>query len=184
MSSIYKTYKHNPPHLFIPEAKYFITASTYEHKPYFEEGVIKQKMLDILWKGCSKYDWKIDDWVILDDHYHLMLEASENKNASIAVLINNFHKFSSMFIKKFKPELKNIKEIFYNYRDTCITYERSYYTRVNYIYLNPVKHRYVKMPQDYKFSSFYWRFKNYEEDLEKILNDFPSDKLDLEFFLE
>ena len=181
MNSIYKTYKHNPPHLFIPGAKYFVTASTFGHKPYFREEAIKYKMLEILQTGCQKYNWKVDDWVILDDHYHLMLKAAESDNASIALIINNFHKFSAMFIRKYKPELKSIIKIFYNYWDTCITYERSYYARINYIYLNPVKHGYVTEAQNYKFGSYYFRFKKGENGLKEILSKFPSNKLDLEY---
>ena len=39
------------------------------------------------------------------------------------------------------------KKVFYNYWDTCITYENSYFTRLNYIWYNPVKHGYVDSPE-------------------------------------
>ncbi|NOG45941.1 MAG: hypothetical protein HND50_11940 [Calditrichaeota bacterium] len=180
MSRIYKTYEHNPPHLFIPEAKYFVTASTYKHFPYLKDDAVKHKMLEILQKGCTKYNWQIDDWVILDDHYHFMLSASPNQTITIADVIKNLHKFTAMFIRKYKPELTKENKIFHNYWDTCITYERSYYTRLNYIYLNPVKHGYANDPQEYQFGSFHFRYKYGDKEINKILSDFPSDKLDLE----
>ena len=33
--NIYKTYKHNPPHLFIPDAIYMITGATYLKESFF-----------------------------------------------------------------------------------------------------------------------------------------------------
>ena len=34
---IYKSYRHNPPHLFIPNAKYFITEKSHHFKHRFRE---------------------------------------------------------------------------------------------------------------------------------------------------
>ena len=34
-------------------------------------------------------------------------------------------------------------QIFYNYWNTCINFEKSYFTRINYFWNNPVKHGYV-----------------------------------------
>ena len=36
MMDKYKTYIHNPPHLFIDNAKYFVTASTLGKHPYLK----------------------------------------------------------------------------------------------------------------------------------------------------
>ena len=179
-NSIFKRYRHNPPHLFIPGAKYFVTASTYNHRSFFKKDTIKIEMLSILNKGCKKYHWTIDDWVLLDDHYHIMFQADVKGEHTIAELINNFHKFSSLYIRKNLSPSKLPEHIFYNYWDTCITFERSYFTRINYIYMNPVKHGYVLHPEDYPFGSYYYRFKNKSENLTKILKEFPSDRLDLE----
>ncbi len=57
-----KKYLHNPPHLFLPGAKYWVTGSSYQHKPHFEKAPIKEKMLEILKTGCEKFGWQIDDW--------------------------------------------------------------------------------------------------------------------------
>jgi len=42
----YKEYKHNPPHLFRSDAKYFITGATYEKKYFLLSDKANYKRLD------------------------------------------------------------------------------------------------------------------------------------------
>lgn len=179
MEIAYKTYSHNPPHLFIGGAKYWVTGSCYKHSLYFADPSAKEKMIEILMRGCQKYNWKIDDWVILNDHYHLMLQSSTDGDKTIEDIIRNFHKFSSMWIRK-NSVIAKADKIFWNYWDTCITYEKSYYTRLNYLYYNPVKHGYVERAEDYQFGSFYFRWRENREYLENLKGSYPFDRLDLE----
>jgi len=176
----YKTYKHNPPHLFLPGYNYFVTASSWRHKPIFHESKIKEQMVEMLSLGCQKYHWILDDWVFLDDHYHIMLRSDPEGETTIAKLINNFHKFLSLWIRKEYSDGLICGRIFNNYWDTCLTYERSFLSRLNYIYYNPVKHGYVKKPEDYPFGSFYYRVRDEQNYLEKLKNLHPWDNLDLE----
>ena len=181
----YKVYPHNPPHLLLNGAKYWVTGSANKHHPYFKAKEIKFKMIDVLQTTAEKLDWQIDDWVILDDHYHLMLESpnkksNEQKPKTIANFMNNFHRFSALWIRKNFESLSKVKTIFLNYWDTCITYERSYFTRINYLYFNPVKHGYVQDLADYLFGSYSYRIKNEKLYLDRLVKKYPFDKLSLE----
>ncbi|MBU1874579.1 transposase [bacterium] len=154
----YKTYEHNPPHLFRNNAEYFITGATYEHVHYMKSDEAKDIFLNYLFKSFEHYNWKIEDWVVLDNHYHLMANAPENAE-TLAQVINNVHRFSSSGIKSFLEPLEtlecidcvnaaptqsvhsiahSIKKMFHNYWDSCITYENSYYARLHYLWYNPV----------------------------------------------
>ncbi|TET23338.1 hypothetical protein CEE36_02990 [candidate division TA06 bacterium B3_TA06] len=169
---IYKQHKHNPPHLFIPKAKYFITASTYQKKPFLSSHESKSRLLESIIKGCDKSNWLLEDWVILDNHYHLMLQAPE-EDPDLSKMISEIHRFTALWIKKNALEAKSAKRIFWNYWDRCITHERSYFARLNYIYFNPVKHGYVPNPEDYPHGSYYYRIKTEEERLKKLQQDYP-----------
>ena len=199
----YKTYKHNPPHLFRSNAKYFITGATCEHVHYMESDEAKDIFLNYLFKSFEHYNWKIEDWVVLDNHYHLMANAPENAE-TLAQVINNVHRFSSSGIKSLLESLESLecincvdavptqsehkaaptqsehsttKKMFHNYWDTCITYENSYYARLHYLWYNPVKHGYVKHQLEWKYSSFYYRHQDEKEYLDKIMKLYPCDKV-------
>ena len=173
----YKTYVHTPPHLHKDSAKYFITASTYKKIKILDDNS-KQKLLSSLKIACRNYDWTLEDWVIMDNHYHIMVN-SPKKGADISKFVSEYHKFTAMFIKKKYPQHQVLPKIFDNYWDTCISYERSYYARLNYIYFNPVKHGYVKKAQDYQWGSYFYRYKEQKEYLERLMEAYPFDKINI-----
>jgi len=177
MTEEYKTYAHTPPHLYRAGAKYFITASTYRKTRFFDDAA-KEKLLSSLFKACENHGWKLEDWVILDNHYHIMLDAPEGA-LNLSELVAEYHKFTAMIIKKDTQEAVTSKRIFNNYWDTCITYEKSYYARLNYLYNNPVKHGYVPHAQDYKWGSFYFRYRSDYKYIEKLIKEFPCDKISI-----
>ena len=80
-----------------------------------------------------------------------------------------------MWIKKNIVSAKNEKKIWWNYWDTCLTYENSYFSRLNYIWFNPVKHGLVEKPEDWKFGSYYYRFKEKPEYLKEM--KYPFDRV-------
>jgi putative transposase len=105
-----------------------------------------------------------------DNYLNLILHI--NKDAEkLPNAIREYHKFSAMFIKRFHPPTPS--KIWFNYWDTCLTYEGAYFRRLNYIWFNPVKHGYVENPSDWKFGSYHYRFpENKDEmlDTENSLN--------------
>jgi len=176
---IYKTYQHNPPHLFRRNAKYFITASTYKRIHFFNSNQSKKILLDSILKTFSKFNWVIEDWVILDNHYHLMVDVKDNPN-ELSKIIRNIHRYTAIQIKKINLQAEQSEKIWYNYWDTCITFEKSYFARINYIWNNPVKHGYTKNSEDWEFGSYYSRFRKEPDYINEIVGKYPFDKLDLE----
>ena len=155
---IIKNYEHNPPHKFIANTKYFITSSIYNKIKLLKSEESKLKLLEYIKHSVEHYNWKLGDWVILDNHYHLMLESDKHPE-SLGNIIGNIHRYSSIWIKKNVSAAKGIPKVWHNYWDKCLTFESSYYTRLNYIWYNPVKHGYVDEPQKWKFGSYYYRYK-------------------------
>ncbi len=176
MEIIYKEYKHNPPHLFLPHSKYFITGATYNKKKWFKSNETRGQLLKIIKIGFERHRWKLEDWVILDNHYHIMGNAP-HKSDSLPKMMKNIHKFVALWVKKNVPESKSFKKIMYNYWDSCISYEASYFARLNYIWHNPVKHGYVEQAEEWKFSSFCQRIETEREEVEKIKEIYPCDKV-------
>lgn len=173
-----KEYPHTPPHLFLPNTKYFITASTYNRELFLKEDFVKQFVLDSLDKGFKSRNWTIEDWVILDNHYHLMVNSGANADILPAIM-KEVHKFTALWIKKNVLEARTAKKIWYNYWDTCITYEKSYFARLNYIWYNPAKHGYVEKPEDWIYGSYIKRFKTEIDYLVSINKNYPFEKVNV-----
>jgi len=174
----YKKYEHNPPHLFIPNTKYFITGATYKKKYFLVSEKAKTCVFKSLNKGLNSSGWALEDWVILHNHYHVMVNSPENVE-SLSAIIRDIHKFTAMWIKKNVPKTLNEDKIWWNYWDTCITYERSYYSRLNYLWNNPVKHGLVEKAEDWEYGSFYYRYQKGKEYIDNLRKEYPFDKVNV-----
>ena len=128
---IYKIYKHNPPHLFKPNSKHFITAGIYKNRFLLKNDEPKKRLLKSLYKGCEDFGFNLEDWVILANHYHLMLNI-KGKEIFLSELIKEVHRFTALWIRKNVPEAEDTLKIFYNYWDTCL--KRDYpFDKINVI---------------------------------------------------
>ncbi|MCC6300405.1 MAG: transposase [Anaerolineales bacterium] len=78
MESIYKTYPHNPPHYFVPNAMYIVTgAILYKQRLLFDDQR-KALVLEILLERAAHWGWDMEAWSILENHYHFVSQAPEN----------------------------------------------------------------------------------------------------------
>jgi REP element-mobilizing transposase RayT len=171
---------HHPPHIFRDNTIYFITARTIKKESqrkletfiatsvevsdyrrdslqntnmYFYNNARKDVFVEVFKKSIKKYDIKIFAWVLLDNHYHLLIKI--NKKEALTRFIQNLHANSARLLNK----LDNTKgrKIWYQYWDHCIRDEKDFYKHFNYIHNNPIKHKKAANLQElkkYKFSSF------------------------------
>jgi len=149
VDEILKKYKHNPAHLFLNHTSYMITVGIYKKLPYLETDEDKKLLLEIINEFCGEFLWELQEWVILDNHYHLMLKSFKGKD--LPRLLGKIHRKSAYLLKK---KNKTSSPLWWNYWDTCIRDEKDFFKRINYIYFNPVKHGYVTNIEDYKWSSY------------------------------
>jgi putative transposase len=174
-----KRYKHNPPHVFVPNNKYFITSSIYNKIKLLSSEESKLKLIEYIKRTVENYGWKLEDWVVLNNHYHLMIESNESPE-TLAKIIRDIHKYSALWLKKNVTLAKKQEKIWHNYWDKCLTYESSYYTRLNYIWYNPVKHGYVDEPQQWKFGSYFYRFQEENSYVNELKMKYPFNSLKIE----
>jgi putative transposase len=137
---------HRPPHVFHNEMIYFITARCITPQGgvtpvtrndsalrCYQAKKIFQKCLKIF---LAKYEISLYAWVILDDHYHLLLKF---KNAEdLAKFVNQLHSMTARLFNKLYKTLG--RKIWYQYFDHCIRNETDFWKHFNYIHQNPIKH--------------------------------------------
>lgn len=148
---MFKAAAHNPPHLFVPDVLYMLTASTYEKAHVMQSPQRKVEWRDAFHEAAKIYHWKIIAWVVLHNRYHAIVQAPEHV-LNLSKFISSFHKFTSRKWNA-EDELKG-RQVWWNYWDTCIRSECDYDKRLRYIFWNPVKHGLVEKPEDYDFSNY------------------------------
>ena len=148
---IYKKAKHNPPHLFLADRLYMLTASTYKKEAYLRSDKRKLDWIGAFLKASEIYQWSVIASVVLNNHYHAILRSPEEK-LNMAKFVASYHKYTA---RKWNAEDQTPgRKVWWNYWDTCIRSEKDYLAKLNYIFLNPVKHGIVDQAEEYAFSNY------------------------------
>ena len=151
MAEIFKTYQHTPPHLFRPNAIYMLTGSILRQEPLIQSAERKQEWREALFKAAELYHWQVLAWVILDNHYHSLVESPENA-LSLEKLIASYHKFTARLWNE--ADHTPGRQVWWNYWATCVRSEGDFDSRLTYIFWNPVKHGLAESAETYPYSSY------------------------------
>lgn len=173
---MYKQYPHNPPHLFIPNSIYMITSGLINKKPILDTDYRKQLVCDILFQQTYRLGWILEAWAVLSNHYHFIARSPDNVY-SMPELIRSIHSMSSVELNRM--DLTPGRKLWHNYWDTCITDDASYKARLLYVHANPLKHKVVKDPLDYKFCSYQWFTSICEEAVKMEILSHSMDRLNI-----
>ncbi|MBE2201568.1 MAG: transposase [Anaerolinea sp.] len=163
-------HQHTPPHVYLDDTWYIITASTYQQAHYLASDQARILVRDKIQELIQEFKIILKAWVILNNHYHLLLKT--HNGYALPRFFQRLHGGTSFTINGL--EGKRGRKVWYNYWDTCIRDERGFWTRFNYIHTNPIKHGYVKNLNDWPYSSYhyYLRIKG-EEWLTDLLRTYP-----------
>jgi len=155
MKTIWTKAHHTPPHLLLDDAYYMITGAIYQRNPFLKVDEDKALLLKIIQECCQLFRWELADWVILDNHYHLMVKSKHGSD--LPKLMGRIHRKSARLIKGRNGF--TCMRFWWNYWDRCIRDEKDYYVRLNYLYFNPIKHGYVTDLKKYqcRVSTMRWQ---------------------------
>jgi putative transposase len=159
---------HRLPHLLLNHSKYFLVARTWEGRHYFDSDFKKQFLYDCIMEATDKFGYQCDCWVILNNHYQLVLDVDDAKK--LPLFIKQVNGGSSRKINKY--DNCEGRKVWWQYWDSILDTEENYWTHVNYNLHNPVKHGYVKRMEDYIWSDF-------KEQIEKCGAEAVYERFDL-----
>ncbi len=160
---------HSPPHLIQDSQFYLITVTCYEHKCRISTEERRQQILDKLFECFIHQNTEILAWIILPNHYHLLTTTVDFRELSKYLRL-----IHGSIARQWNYEDKVSGKLWCSYSDRAIRSERHYYTTLNYIHYNSVKHDWAKSPYDWKHSSVHWYLEHYGRDwLRSCWVDYP-----------
>ena len=164
---------HAPPHRMLESGTYIVTGGTYKKEHFF----LAYEKLDMLYEQMlaigSYYNIIFNAWALMSNHYHIVV--SVDKPDDLSKFINSFHRKTAILLNKF--DCVGTRKVWYNYWDTSLTYQKSYYSRLNYVNENPVHHGQVKSAEDYKWcSEAYYKY-NLDQVFYKTIKSFKYDNI-------
>ena len=171
-----RTWPHAPSRLINQPGTYFVTAGTYR-KAHFFRGervqIVHDRLLDVL----AESGWQIQQWAVFSNHYHFV-GFSPPAGPDLARSLGKVHTLTARDVNIL--DNASGRKVWYRYRQTLITYPRSYLARLNYVRCNAVKHGLVRLPEQYKFCSANWFATHADSAFFETVASFPIDRLDVD----
>lgn len=144
---------HRPPHIYLDNNIYFVTAHTFYKKPFFNQDKKLRSFASLLQENTKRYQIELYAWVLLPNHYHLLFKI--NRGGNLSKFIRKLHSDIAIYLNKI--DTNPGRRVWYQYWDKCMRHEKDFWKHFNYIHHNPVKHRLVKNQgevKNYQFCSY------------------------------
>ena len=126
---------------------YFITASTFQKQGLLQSDRMANLLLAVLYHYRSQQKYLLHEFVIMPDHFHLLLSPMETLERALQLIKGGFS-FRAKKELGFGGEIW--EKSFYDHR---VRDWQEYCGFRKYIHENPVKRKLAARPEDYPFSS-------------------------------
>ena len=145
-----QSWPHAPPHHFTPHGTYIITAATLHRKPLFDCGAKLDLLRDTTFELARNYALILQGWVLFANHYHLVIDFENNTTPH-----NDFmqHLHRELAVRLNRIDATPGRRVMYGFWDTCLTFEKSWLARPNYVHQNAVKHGLFSIANEYPWCS-------------------------------
>ena len=171
-----KDWPHAPAHRFDSDGIYMVTGSTLSKEHIFN-GEERLTLLETeLLTLAKRYRWKLEAWAVFVNHYHFVARSDPYGTA-----LNKFlqHLHSNTARKVNSLDHFEGREVWHNFWDKKLTYQSSYFARLNYVHQNPVKHGLVRMANQYPWCSAAWFEPTATPAIVKTIYNFKTDRLNI-----
>jgi putative transposase len=127
---------------------YLFTATCFNHATIMHSPIRRDELFEqFLLAGIE-----IHAWVILPNHYHVLAHITLFE--TLSQVFGRIHGYTSHAWNK--EDACQGRKVWFRYTDRMIRSERHYYTTLNYIHYNPVKHGWINSPYDWNANSVHW----------------------------
>lgn len=127
---------------------YHVIARGNNKEYIFKESIDKGYFIKIIKESMEGMNYRLYGYVLMDNHYHLLLQVFDKKLQEIMHQINN--KYSKYFNYKYK----RVGHVFQGrYKAILVQDERYLVSLLRYIHQNPLKAGMCKKVEEYKWSS-------------------------------
>ena len=150
-----------------------ITSGTYHKVQVFNTAqkldLLEGHLLDL----CLKYGLVPQAWAVFSNHYHLLLVTSE-ESKSIQEYVRHLHSLTAREVNSIDSATG--RKVWFQYWDSLLPDQKTYFARMNYILQNPVRHGLVRRATNYPWCSATWFESRARPALIKTVHSFPTDK--------
>ncbi len=172
-----KPWPHAPVHKLGAQGVYFVTAGTLHKTRLFRDAerldLLELKLLQL----ANHYHWQVEAWAVLANHYHLIARGNPD-SANLGKYLRHLHSDTARELNRL--DRCEGRKVWFNFRDTQLTFETSYLARLNYVHQNAVKHGLVPVANQYRWCSAAWFERVATPAMVQTIYSFKTDELQVE----
>lgn len=172
-----KPWPHAPVHKLTESGVYFITAGTLHRELLFTDkprlDLLEARILHL----ANQYHWQIEAWAVFANHYHFVARGCPD-SANIGKYLRHLHADTARELNRLDG--KSGRQVWHNFRDTKLTFEKSYLARLNYVHQNAVKHGLVRVANQYRWCSAAWFESVATPSMVQTIYSFKTDEVKVE----
>ena len=136
-----------------PSALYHVMARGNRRERIFHDDVDRRFFLKTLGEACARTGWQVHAWVLMRNHYHLMLETPQ------ANLVEGMKWLQNTYTRRFNTRHRLWGRLFGDRYKAVLTEGRDgyyYASLMDYIHLNPVRVGLVRMDRKESVRDYPW----------------------------
>ena len=159
---------------------FFLTARTL-HKAHHFRGANRLRVLHRgLLTVARDYGWHLEAWAVFSNHYHFIGHSPPDAPdaSNLSDMLSVLHAKTAGWLNKLDRTPR--RQVWFNFRETRLTFQRSYLTRLNYVHQNPVRHGLVPVANQYPWCSAAWFEREASAAMVESIYRFKTDQVRVE----
>ena len=167
---------HAPVHKLSQPGAFMVTAGTYLKAHHFRKSLLLDFLQSALFVEADRFGWQLQAWAVFSNHYHFVALSPVEPN-NLADLLRRLHSITAREANRVNGS--NDQQVWHQYWDTHLTYERSYYARLNYVHQNARRHRLVPVASSYPWCSAAWFERTASPAFVKTISGFKTGRISI-----
>lgn len=148
-----KDWPHAPLHRLSGKGTFIVTAGTLHKEHLFNDAARLDLLESRLLTFAREFDWQLEAWAVFSNHYHFVGTSLEDAS-SLKPFLAKLHSETGRMVNQWDGVAG--RQVWHNFWDTELTFETSYFARLNYVHHNAVKHGLVRVANQYRWCSASW----------------------------
>lgn len=153
-----------------------LTAGTYGKSRLFNTPGKLDILQDAIFKYANEYGWDLQAWAMLENHYHLVA-LSQKEPETLKNFVSDVHRTTTTTLNEIDDTPK--RKVWFQYWDSHITYQKSYFARLKYVTCNPVRHGITRNPEKYKWCSALWFARTADRPFHDTVMSFGTERINV-----
>ncbi|MBU6398690.1 MAG: hypothetical protein KGS61_00095 [Verrucomicrobia bacterium] len=123
------------------------------------------------------FGWEFEAWAVFSNHYHFVAHSPGNAPdaSNLPDMLSVLHVKTGEWVNRL--DATPGRKVWFNFRETRLTYQKSYLARLNYVHQNAVKHGLVPGANQYPWCSAAWFERESSSAIVKSIYRFKVDRL-------